>query len=370
MKGETMQKMKRTRNVLLAVMLPLLLVVGACATGSIRERILTLPVIEGATYVGDKECAQCHEEKMGQFAKSEHGKLADFEVMGGTKGCESCHGPASLHIAGGGDKSKILSYKELVADEASAVCLKCHTGEKHMEWAGAEHALNDVACNDCHKIHQDKGLTKASLKKNEPELCYTCHKEQQAQASFPSHHPVKEGKMTCSSCHEPHGSAMKNLKTEERVADLCFNCHSRYQGPFVYEHAPVQEDCTICHNPHGTVANNLLKQNEPFLCLQCHEAHFHITREGSTISPVTAAISGTNPDGTVNPLVGTSSPQTGDAVIMENANGSEGWRMAFGTKCTVCHTQIHGSDLPSQTAPSENATGTKGWPSGAKALTR
>ena len=42
---------------------------------------------------------------------------------------------------------------------------------------------------------------------------------------------------------------------------------------------------------------------------------------------------------------------------------------AFGTKCTVCHSQQHGSDLPSQSAPSVGVNG-EGWPDGAKGLTR
>ena len=31
--------------------------------------------------------------------------------------------------------------------------------------------------------------------------------------------------------------------------------------------------------------------------------------------------------------------------------GPSGFRQAFTTKCTQCHTQVHGSDLPSQTVP-------------------
>ena len=82
--------------------------------------------------------------------------------------------------------------------------------------------------------------------------------------------------MSCADCHNPHGE----LTTHERTNDLCLSCHSRYQGPFVFGHAPVEDDCTICHDPHGSVANNLLVQNEPFLCLQCHEGHFHMLRKG------------------------------------------------------------------------------------------
>lgn len=357
------KKLPNARWLSLAALSVISLVVGACATGSVRERVLTLPTIEGAAYVGDKDCAQCHDKIVEPFADTIHGKLADFEVMGGTKGCESCHGAGSIHTAEG-DSSKILSFASLSSDQASAICLKCHSAGTHMEWAGSEHALNEVACTDCHKIHQGKKEAKHSLKMSEVELCYSCHQEYRAKANFPSHHPLREGKMTCTSCHQPHGTAEKSLKTEERVNDLCFTCHSRYQGPFVFEHAPVQEDCTICHDAHGSVANNLLKQSEPFLCLQCHESHFHTIRTGATVDSGNVAYDANTIANTTDPLSATNSVQ------FDNSHGTDGWAKAFGTKCTVCHSQVHGSDLPSQTAPSMNSDGSRGWPDGASGLTR
>lgn len=140
--------------------------------------------------------------------------------------------------------------------------------------------------------------------------------------------------MVCSDCHANHGSMVKNLKTDERLNDLCLNCHTRYQGPFVFEHAPVSDDCTICHDPHGTVANNLKIQNEPYLCLQCHEPHFHSGRSGGA-----ASVNGTS-------LSAEQLASHPDAQMMS-------WGQAYATKCTQCHVQIHGSDLPSQSVPGQ-----------------
>jgi DmsE family decaheme c-type cytochrome len=137
----------------------------------------------------------------------------------------------------------------------------------------------------------------------DPEICFSCHLEKRAQQMLPSHHPIKEKKMKCGSCHENHGSENNNLK-EETLNDVCANCHAEYEGPFAFEHAPVVEDCSICHEPHGTIANNLLKQNQPFLCVRCHRGH----KSTETFS--------THP--------------------------------ALLTSCTQCHSKVHGSDLPSQ----------------------
>ena len=136
----------------------------------------------------------------------------------------------------------------------------------------------------------------------EPYVCYNCHSAQQAQVKMPTHHPIPEGKMTCTGCHNPHGGPNGNLR-EASVTETCFRCHPEKLGPFTYQHPPVVEDCTNCHNPHGSVQNNLLVQSEPMLCLKCHPGpHPHT----STNSPTTFA------------------------------------QDHF--QCTSCHTQIHGSN--------------------------
>lgn len=369
----------------LVKLLPLLVFLGACATGAIREKQLTLPVIDGATPVGEQVCLECHEG----VDAGVHSRLAGFDYMGGTQGCEACHGGGSLHVDSDGDK--ILKFGALLPEESAAVCAKCHTDGGLMDWTHSEHALTDVACIDCHSVHSGG---KTALKKQDPDLCFDCHKEQMAQTSFPSHHPIKEGKMSCSSCHNPHGE----LQTDELARDLCLDCHARHQGPFVFEHAPVEEDCSICHNPHGTVASNLLKQNEPFLCLQCHESHFHVTRIGGSVPAGNVAFSAYNPDGSLaaTPNVGSGSPPTGGStpatvaagtnpgatVPISNTLGEHSWQMAYGTKCTVCHSTVHGSDLPSAAAPAVNRTPNvpgiadpgsgdgQGFPSGGLGLTR
>ena len=300
----------------------------------------TLPTIEGASYVGSETCADCHEELYAKFKTSIHGRLASFEAVGIKKGCEACHGPGSLHSEEG-DPEKILKFGKLNYAEKSEICLQCHT---QSYWRTSEHALNGNACSDCHKIHNPK--EKKLLVKTEPSLCYECHQDIRMKTLYPSHHPIWESertgrkRMTCGDCHDVHGSPIKSLKTEERINDLCFKCHAGYQGPFIYEHEPVVEDCTICHEPHGTVANNLLKQNEPFICLQCHEFHFHAGKEsgvGELSVPAHKDI-----------LTGNSgeTPYTGPFP-------AQGFKMAFTTKCTQCHSQVHGSDLPSLSVPGQ-----------------
>lgn len=316
----------------IAVFAGALLLFG-CTQPSHKEAVKAPEVAPGATYQGSAACLECHEEMAAE--RNVHMKLASFEVPQGEQvGCEGCHGPGSAHIEGEGDTSKILRFSEggLEPEEVAGVCTTCHQVGDHMNWPGSAHAENDVSCTKCHKVHGNHG--QALLVKKEPDLCASCHQDVVAQGYFASHHPVKEGKMGCSDCHNVHGGfGVSMLRTDERPNDLCLNCHTRYQGPFVFEHDPVVEDCMICHEPHGTVANNLLRQQEPFICLQCHEAHFHSARASNNVIDVPA------PGDPANTIAAT----------------DHGFTKSFMTKCTQCHSQVHGSDLPSQTVPGAGA---------------
>lgn len=295
------------------------------------------------TAVGMDTCANCHEEISKQFARSTHGSLAGFEYKTAHEQCESCHGAGSAHAESGAAEA-IQGFKDGSDPQANQTCLACHRGSGHvLEWAGSVHAQSGVGCASCHKIHQSRevapgmmraeGLVsshataparKGSLAKPQPDLCYDCHKEQRAQFMQSSRHPVREGYMQCSSCHNVHGANLGAVRSAERTNDLCTSCHKRQAGPFVFEHAPVEESCMTCHNPHGTVANNLLKQGEPFLCLQCHEMHFHAARV-TTGQPYYLPLAGS-----------------------DNANGPTSFMGAYNTRCSNCHNKVHGSDLPSQ----------------------
>nr|MBN2277366.1 DmsE family decaheme c-type cytochrome [candidate division Zixibacteria bacterium] len=280
---------------------------------------LAMSTPPGALLVGDETCLSCHDQIGEEFAKTLHGTIAELQSSNRAITCESCHGPGSVH-ADESDPEKIINPAK--GDQfGSVTCLGCHSGEKFDDWTFAQHNTADVNCSSCHTIHAEHRPRSAD---NIQEKCYGCHSDVRAASFMPSHHPVREGKMTCLDCHNPHGG-QATLTMENTGRELCFSCHPEKEGPFVYEHAPVNEDCMVCHTPHGSVADNLLIQTEPALCLNCHAMHFHATIEGW--------------DGNFTvPL----------APERAGYSTPDGWKKGMLTKCTQCHTEIHGSDLPSQ----------------------
>ena len=250
----------------------LVMMVTAIVTPKARAGTKTEAIDVGASasqYVGSDTCMSCHEDVYKkQFEGTPH-----FQTAKKGHGCESCHGPGAEHVAGGGDKTKILRFSDLSRTEASRRCLECH-GDKqmHRHAATSAHASNDVGCIDCHSVHK-AGQGEHLLVKSQPELCYGCHAAARADFGRPFHHRVNEGLVQCNDCHNVHGtSGLRQVRTVASGDAACLKCHVDKQGPYLYEHLPVKtEGCTSCHSAHGSTNARFLKvSNVNLLCLQCH----------------------------------------------------------------------------------------------------
>lgn len=246
-----------------------------------------------ADYMGNENCLKaCHfHDKIRQdLEASTMGAQMSPKTGLPLVDCESCHGPGSLAVKDitpetvEADRKKgkqtacnhktLIDWRELPPQALSLICLKCHTANATFNlhnWNSGIHAVSDVSCSDCHKIHAGPDLI---VKPQETyEMCYQCHEEVRGEFALPSHHPVPEKKVICSDCHDPHGSISGQLLRHDTRKATCTTCHAEKEGPFIFEHADLSEDCAACHSPHGSVNNYLLNESMPFLCLQCHEGH-------------------------------------------------------------------------------------------------
>ncbi len=245
------------------------------AQKKVDKAAATAPAIPGATYVGSDTCKTCHEDLGKHFATNPHSHLtAEKSIVNGVEahGCESCHGPGSAHVEGGGDVTKIIRPDKLSPQQGSAVCQTCHSDADRSNFHRSAHLENGVGCTSCHSVHTAK-VEKDLLSAASPTLCYQCHTEVRAEFGRPFRHRVNEGLIQCTDCHNEHGGVLpRQLRTSAQQDQVCFKCHTEKRGPFVYEHVPVKtEGCTSCHTPHGSTNPRLLKVSQiNILCLQCH----------------------------------------------------------------------------------------------------
>jgi DmsE family decaheme c-type cytochrome len=278
-------------------------------SGASGQEETTPPVPAPAGYAGEEQCAACHEDVATGWKKNVHAGKG-FEMRSALS-CETCHGPGAAHVESGGDKTLIKSFKTMKASEASETCMGCHENGKQAMWHGSVHANRDLSCVTCHSVHNPKS-EKFQLKAARVEqTCETCHLQVKAQIQKTSHHPVREGLMTCSDCHNPHGTETPKMLTAHSVNEQCYTCHTEKRGPFLWEHPPVKENCLTCHTPHGSNHPKLMAAKRPFICQSCHMDTRH---------------PGTLYDGSL--------PQ-----LSSNRD--------FSRSCSNCHLTVHGSNHPS-----------------------
>ncbi|MDF1562119.1 MAG: DmsE family decaheme c-type cytochrome [Deltaproteobacteria bacterium] len=318
------------------LLVPALAILAACGALKAREPLGTLQEYKemllghpDAQYVGTDRCLEAchtHDARRNDLANSTMGQQPGSAEGEHRVDCESCHGPGSLAIAGldhdeveaaaaRGIKipcryETLTPIKRLPAGAQDLMCLNCHSSSANPnlhDWAASSHATAEVTCTNCHPIHAGPDMLISF--RDQSDLCLKCHEDQRAKMAMPSRHPVMERKMGCNSCHEPHGSGgAESALVRPTVRETCGSCHGDKIAPFSFAHADVIDDCETCHDPHGAPNDDMLVATEPFLCMQCHVGH-----------PVDAA-------------AGPSSLES---------------KAAFYTRCSNCHSTLHGSHLPS-----------------------
>jgi predicted CXXCH cytochrome family protein len=310
----------------LIAMLPAVLLVSAAVLGEDRAKkppafpLSLFATAKADDYVDDQVCAGCHPDYSNGFDRSPHAlfsKNPDPHVPIDKRGCQGCHGPGAKHVEVVGEGGKagqtVIRYGKIKPAEESAACLRCHGDTMHAaQWKRSGHARADVSCVACHSIHNSAKIEVGSLRTRDPgsirsplnvastvrpallkapeaELCAKCHAREVGQFRLSSHHPVPEGRLLCSDCHDVHPNRLAN-KRQPLTRDGCVSCHPDIAGPFVYEHDPVAgwtgDGCLECHKPHGSANPRMLSVFSRSLCTQCH------TDKGSNHNPGMSCWSG------------------------------------------------------------------------------
>jgi len=134
--------------------------------------------------------------------------------------CESCHGPASAHVAsvkvGGLDHQQLVKPKSLKGNTSIEVCAQCHSGFK-------PRSHSDPVPEDLLVSSQVPALRHSE--------CFIQSGEQ----------------LTCTACHNPH---QDSATVSQSSIGVCLRCHS-LSAPRHAAICPVNrtQGCIDCHMP-------------------------------------------------------------------------------------------------------------------------
>ncbi|MBI4546326.1 MAG: hypothetical protein HY703_14150 [Gemmatimonadetes bacterium] len=228
-------------------------------------------------------CNACHTvSEKGNAASGAVGYVATKDARYQDVQCENCHGAGLAHVQNPDASQPLAAFA--VDTAMTTGCGECHRDTHHPfveEWSRSAHALpNDHAAPNA--------------------ACASCHEGKTALRAFgetADYLEKQDGKLygiTCSVCHDPHGSPNPAqlrfaVNTPDPEQNLCIRCHHKRsepdpstprgahspQGPMLLGEAGWRPsnfafDTVKIVSTHGTTRN-------PKLCAGCHVNSFSVT---------------------------------------------------------------------------------------------
>ncbi len=214
------------------------------------------------------ECFSCHRFRKGKRIYM-HGPFARKE-------CFYCHNRNYVRGIRFGVKGKT----------DFDLCSQCHFAPLVWQDMLYQHGpFGARNCTACHDPHQ--GRYKFLLK-NEPKIgvCLACHKKKEQEFSTSGYrfHPILSAK-GCTVCHDPHATDFPK-QLFAKPFRVCVACHPGFKsvkrghpvvahpvvGPFI-PGTNRKLTCSSCHDPHGSLYDNLLYAPKAGnkICLLCHK---------------------------------------------------------------------------------------------------
>jgi predicted CXXCH cytochrome family protein len=229
----------------------------------------------------DNNCAGCHFTGFSLKGSANDGYRAsavpdvdgdyDFDGDGRSEeinlGCEGCHGPGSEHLESKSDGMAIVSPALLTPEREMMICGFCHSRPKGLGGGGTDAPLS-----------ADGLMPRPGLRRSEFAVSFTQRvdgeaKDFHASGDSKSHHQqysdflrsdmYRNGTelMTCSSCHDAHGSDTypKQLVGSADDSSICTGCHAEEAYSGLTRHVADKTG-----NQHRSVGSSELR------CTSCH----------------------------------------------------------------------------------------------------
>jgi tetratricopeptide (TPR) repeat protein len=196
----------------------------------------------------DAGCLVCHAGRVEPAAGTVHRLIFHEKAIG----CESCHGPGSLHAelhrekkyVSGTEDLTIVNPGKLSRAYLEAVCAFCHLSGPASVW---------LRGRDVTDYRPSMPLTDYRIdyrfESGNEQMTVVGHVEQLRQSACYQ----KSKDLTCLSCHDPHAKE-KPKDTIAFYRQKCLDCHAEQGCKLQRVERLMKEpadDCSACHMPRG-----------------------------------------------------------------------------------------------------------------------
>jgi tetratricopeptide (TPR) repeat protein len=248
-------------------------------------------------------CAVCHTSQL-RNVKDGGFDVKNVEFREPGVDCEMCHGPSAQHVADMTanepySKRAIeppVNFNDLGNRDFIRICSQCHM-QSAIRASGPEGELNYSRSGEFF-------LNNPSIPFGEFSRIGFYKDGRFRQTTFivealQRSQCFKKGKVSCGTCHDPHGhdadSNLTSIKFRDQPDLMCTNCHSQFQNRAslaAHTHHPVDSEggrCVSCHMPrimdavlfrarthqiddipNGDITQRFGGEESPNACLLCH----------------------------------------------------------------------------------------------------
>ena len=226
------------------------------------------------------DCFACHNA----YPTSGAGGVFPAELPQGID-CQRCHGPGQAHISAvqanrgvAEIRQAIVNPKRLAADRQMDVCLQCHLETTSFELPNSllrqgQDAFSYRPGQPLAGHHLQFDHAPGTGHDDKFEIAGAAYRLRQS-ACF-----LKSGKLSCTTCHNPHDIPRGEAATKY-YATVCRSCHSDLPGSPAHN---LSADCVGCHMPkrrtedvvHVVMTDHLIQRRKPARDLLAARAERH-----------------------------------------------------------------------------------------------
>jgi hypothetical protein len=193
----------------------------------------------------DAGCLHCHTTSVARALPNARNSFPQPPFAQGGIGCRACHGDPSAHLAARGH-GPILNPAKLSPRKRDSICTQCHLEgnliiDRPLRSLATFTPGDDLNESEVYFVVAAQATGGARATSQWEALAASACKR------------AAGDRMTCTTCHDPHGDPQSSAERVEYFRAHCLNCHTSPE--LATQHHPEERNCATCHMPRSPTSD-------------------------------------------------------------------------------------------------------------------